>query len=440
LPEPFSAEHLSQLRQRWERDPKSRAFLQLAEEYRRAGRLADAVHVLQAGLKEHPTYLSAQVALGRCLMESGAPEPAAEVLERAVARDPTQLVANKLLVEAYLAKGQSAKARERLDLYKLFNDRDAEIEPLENRIRALEGLPPSGTAPRKAPPRAPRADALFELPGVAALPELRLESALDARAPMAQMASHGEPFGQVHAPGATARIVEAFAQQGIFAIALEPAREVGAVAPSTAAPVASAAEAWPAAAPSIELPETVAPPAARANSLSPVEPVPTETFVAESVSAAPALKQAPEDVAEIAWTPEPSAPPAAKAPAASPALPLPAPPPMPPMPPMPPTLPVSAAPKAASTTLGELYLAQGHFAEAEEAFQSVLQSRPGDAAALAGLESARQMRGGEAAGFDDDVVEAEESNVIVGGLTARKASLLKDYLARLRQAAKRHVS
>jgi DNA-binding SARP family transcriptional activator len=73
LPEPFSAEHLRELRQRWERDPKSRAFLQLAEEYRRAGRLDDAVHVLQAGLQEHPTYLSAQVALGRCLMDSGLP-------------------------------------------------------------------------------------------------------------------------------------------------------------------------------------------------------------------------------------------------------------------------------------------------------------------------------------------------------------------------------
>ena len=121
MPEPFSPDHLNQLRQRWERDPKSRAFLQLAEEYRRAGRLPDAVHVLRAGLKEHPSYLAAQVALGRCLVESSEPEAAVEILERAVARDPTQLVANKLLVEAYLARGQAGKARERLDLYKLFN-------------------------------------------------------------------------------------------------------------------------------------------------------------------------------------------------------------------------------------------------------------------------------------------------------------------------------
>ena len=130
---PRSRKRLNQLRQRWERDPKSRAFLQLAEEYRRAGRLSDALHVLRAGLEEHPTYLAAQVALGRCLVETDAPDAAIGILERAVARDPAQLVANKLLVEAYLAKRQAGKARERLELYKLFNDHDAEIESLEAR-------------------------------------------------------------------------------------------------------------------------------------------------------------------------------------------------------------------------------------------------------------------------------------------------------------------
>jgi tetratricopeptide (TPR) repeat protein len=99
-----------------------------------------------------------------------------------------------------------------------------------------------------------------------------------------------------------------------------------------------------------------------------------------------------------------------------------------------------AAPEAASATLGELYLAQGHLDEAEESFQSVLRARPHDAAALAGLESVRLQRGDEAAAFADEFVPAEESNVIVGGLTARKAALLKDYLARIRRGAKRHVS
>ncbi len=411
LPEPFSAEHLNQLRQRWERDPKSRAFLQLAEEYRRAGQLDEAVHVLRAGLKEHPTYLSAQVALGRCLMESGVPDAAAEILERAVARDPTQLVANKLLVEAYLAKGQADKASERLNLYKLFNDRDAEIEPLEARIRALQGLPPSPAAARKSaaarPAQAPPGDALFDLPAVARLPEMDLEPVLALRRSTGARGA-SEPFGQLFSSGAAYRIESAFAQQGIFALA-PPAAP--AVSPATAPPVA-ARQAVPLA---IESPAAEAGPVEWESEAWPSPALPDEG--ATAVAPPPpvtAVADVPVDLDD--WTP------AAPEPAIAPPL------------------PVSAAPKAASATLGELYLAQGHLDEAEESFQSVLQVRPGDVAALAGLESVRLQRVDEAAAFADEGPVVEESNLIVGGLTARKAALLKDYLARIRRGARRHVS
>jgi tetratricopeptide (TPR) repeat protein len=430
LPEPFSAEQLNQLRQRWERDPKSRAFLQLAEEYRRAGRLADAVHVLQAGLKEHPTYLSAQVALGRCLLETGAPDAAAEILERAVIRDPTQLVANKLLVEAYLAQGQSAKARERLDLYKLFNDRDAEIEPLENRIRTLQGLPPAAPTTRKSAPRDARPEAPFDLPGGAPLADLHLDAPASPRSEI-----DGEPFGELHAPDASEWIAAAFARQGIFALAPAPAPIATESQPPGLFQPPEIGTPWTSGDP-VALPDVLEIPAARAaedwqeiapEASEPAAPPPAEEH-AEAVPEISGRRLAepeapePEIASSFEWS---AAPEPAMVPAAEPA---------------PPTLPVSEAPNPASTTLGELYLAQGHFAEAEETFEAVLRSRPGDAAAQAGLRTVRQLRGKDAGGFEDELVEAEEPNVIVGGLTARKASLLKDYLARLRRGAKRHVS
>ena len=52
-------DRLVQLRSRWEADPASRIFLQLAEEYRHLGRVYDALTVLETGLKEHPGYLAA---------------------------------------------------------------------------------------------------------------------------------------------------------------------------------------------------------------------------------------------------------------------------------------------------------------------------------------------------------------------------------------------
>jgi tetratricopeptide (TPR) repeat protein len=131
-------DRLTQLRARWESDPASRIFLQLAEEYRHLGRVQDALAVLDKGLQEHPGYLSALVAKGRCHLELADGESARVVLERVVKQDATQMVANKLLVRAYLETGDPVKARERLDLYSLLNDSDPEIEDLRRRIRQLE--------------------------------------------------------------------------------------------------------------------------------------------------------------------------------------------------------------------------------------------------------------------------------------------------------------
>ena len=428
MPEPFSAERLNQLRQRWERDPKSRAFLQLAEEYRRGGRLAEAVHVLEVGLEEHPTYLSAQVALGRCLLENEAPSRAIEHLERAVARDPMQLVANKLLVEAYLATGQATKARERLDLYKLFNDRDVAVEPLEARIRALGELPraPLGAATRSRE-RSSHEGALFNLPPVPALPEVRFEPAA-AQRPLREAGLLNEPFGRLYTAGATRRIAAAFSEAGIFP--LPPAAERTRAELEDArfgAPVVSAASAAS---------ETTAATAVSAGpqeweamswatESAPIPPTPPFTPIFETenesdheagIAAEIEAGIAPPDEVPVAamsqdgWQQAAPPPPAAE------------------------------PPRAVSATLGELYLAQGHLAEAEESFAAVLRDRPGDAAALAGLQAVRSQRGDEAEAFSDEIVVAEEPNIIVGGLTARKAALLKDYLARIRRGAQQHVS
>src|SRR5689334_17951382 len=97
---PDSQVRLTHLRRRWESDPSSRVFLQLAEEYRRLGHLPEAVEVLEGGLRHHATYLSAHVALARCRLELGDFELAEPTLRRVLVQDPTQMVAMKLLVQS----------------------------------------------------------------------------------------------------------------------------------------------------------------------------------------------------------------------------------------------------------------------------------------------------------------------------------------------------
>lgn len=97
--------------------------------------------------------------------------------------------------------------------------------------------------------------------------------------------------------------------------------------------------------------------------------------------------------------------------------------------------PAPVEPVPTSTTLGELYLAQGHFDEAERSFLAVLAERPGDAAAAAGLETTRRLRRSADEEFAEPADAPSASPAVPGRLAARKIALLKDYMARLRRRA-----
>ena len=59
---------IEELQRKYERDPDSTIFLQLAEEYRKASMFDEDIRVCQDGLNKHPSYTSARVALGRALL------------------------------------------------------------------------------------------------------------------------------------------------------------------------------------------------------------------------------------------------------------------------------------------------------------------------------------------------------------------------------------
>jgi tetratricopeptide (TPR) repeat protein len=442
-------DRLTQLRARWEADPSSRIFLQLAEEYRHLGRTQEALVVLDRGLKEHPGYLSALVAKGRCHIELGEGEAARSVLERVVKQDATQMVANKLLVRAYLETGDPVKARERLDLYSLLNDSDPEIEELRRRIRQLERpvpaastaptdvfdldapasparggddifeLAPRPAAPAPAAPPAPPAENLFELEPLAArgpapAPILAAPFALETPPPPIPAAVASEEdetvvdenllFPGLSSHDRRRRYLDALDAEGLFAFEPPPA----APAPFTPEPFAPEPFA-PEPAPALpdeaswldEAPE--APPAPAPESLMPA------IFAEPSASRPEPEATTAEDLWSEEPAPEPMLPmqpmpsgddllPAIDIEAAAEPEPFDlAPPPMPVFEPEPEPEPVMEAPaepaapaeepaEVATATLGDLYFRQGHYAEAERIFREVLEREPGNAAAVAALE------------------------------------------------------
>ena len=102
---------IEDLRRRVLKDPASIAFAQLAEEYRRAGDCEEAVKVCEAGLAQHPAYLSARVTLGRALFELGRLEDARAEFLRVLDAAPDNLIAVGKLAEIHQRTQQSAYRR-----------------------------------------------------------------------------------------------------------------------------------------------------------------------------------------------------------------------------------------------------------------------------------------------------------------------------------------
>jgi len=393
-------EHVAELRRRWEEDPGSRLFLQLAEEYRRLGRHGEAVTVLESGIERHPGQVSAHVALGRARLHTDDAGGAVEALDRALELDPTNLVAHKLLVEAHLAQGDRDLARQRLDLYLLLNEGDPDADELRRRVGrgggAAEG---DATADASAPARADEREAgdgtgegsaadlgwdpawaAGEGGGVQGSPgaepagwaagQIADEEGPEAEEPMgaagqdaaaAATNGRGTPFGDLGGPRDRRRYLAALGAGGIFPL------EVPAEAPSAAKEPAA-----PFTAPSPELP--AAEPAA--------------------LAAEPATAEPP--VAAGGGEPEDERP---------------------------------------TVTLGELYLRQGHPRQAERIFERVLAREADHAAAADGLERARAAL-------------ASRPAAPAGSLTARqlldeaeidappRVALLHAYLARIRSGGR----
>jgi tetratricopeptide (TPR) repeat protein len=101
---------IEELRFRLKTDPKSRLFYQLAEELRRAGQFGESESVLRNGLLSYPTYLAAWVSLGRVLREQKNDGGAVEALNKALQLDPGNVVAARLLADAYAALGEKVEA------------------------------------------------------------------------------------------------------------------------------------------------------------------------------------------------------------------------------------------------------------------------------------------------------------------------------------------
>lgn len=342
-----------------------RLFLQQAEEYRRKGQSEEALRVLEAALERNPGYVSARIARARCLLDLGRLREASAGLEQILERDATQLVARKLLIEGHLRQADPMRARRQLDTYTSLNPGDPDIDGLRSRIQDLLLADP---VPLRTEVRVPPPKPLTELLGLAA----EREAPSNGRHRLPEV----DPFPEIAGRRPTHDYWLRLSSEGLFQLNLSaPASSPRAPEDETLVAVA--------------VPHPIPP---LVDALPELE-VEEEIWPLDEPDTNEALDLNEETVAE------------------------------PPSPVSEPARPVSA-----TVTLGELYLSQGHYAEAERIFSSVLAEEPTNAAARVGLESVAALAQGAPASPED----AGEPQPTQRSSLEGKIRMLQHYLTALK--------
>ncbi|MBI4685181.1 MAG: tetratricopeptide repeat protein [Nitrospirae bacterium] len=106
----MALEDIAKLKEKVEKDPKSKLFVPLADEYRKAGKIDDAVSVLLKGLADQPEYMSARVSLGKIYLEKKMIAEAKDEFEKVIKAISDNLFAHKKLAEIYRDSGESDRA------------------------------------------------------------------------------------------------------------------------------------------------------------------------------------------------------------------------------------------------------------------------------------------------------------------------------------------
>lgn len=112
------------------KDPGSKLFMPLAEEYLKAGMVTEAVSALENGLNANPYYMSAKVLLGKAYLQNGDTGKAKEQFEAVVKAIPDNLLAHRKLGEIYLGMGMMAEAVRSFKIITLLNPKDEEAKAL----------------------------------------------------------------------------------------------------------------------------------------------------------------------------------------------------------------------------------------------------------------------------------------------------------------------
>jgi tetratricopeptide (TPR) repeat protein len=160
---------IEKLSEKVEKDPSSTLFVRLAEEYRKAGRLDEAIEVLTSGIERQPSYVSARVALGKAYLEKGMLPEARDVFAQVAEAIPDNLFAHRKLGDIHRELGDLGHALAAYETVVALSPMDEEAQDIIRQLResGVEPPPPDEPEPEgeEASPQAePEPQAVEEEP------------------------------------------------------------------------------------------------------------------------------------------------------------------------------------------------------------------------------------------------------------------------------------
>src|SRR5687767_8961347 len=123
-----SSPRVEELRKKFDENPR-RYFAPLANEYRKAGDVQQAIAICREYLPQQPGHMSGHIVFGQALYEARTFEEAKTVFETALSLDPENLIALRHLGDIALIIGDSENA-------KVWYKRVLEADPRNEEIQA----------------------------------------------------------------------------------------------------------------------------------------------------------------------------------------------------------------------------------------------------------------------------------------------------------------
>ena len=132
-----SSARIDELKKKFDENPR-RYFAPLANEYRKAGDVAEAIRLCRAHLPQQPGHMSGHIVFGQALFEAQELDEARTVFEAALALDPENLIALRHLGDIAKGNGDTAGAR---GWYQRVLDADPRNEDIAAQMASLDAMP-----------------------------------------------------------------------------------------------------------------------------------------------------------------------------------------------------------------------------------------------------------------------------------------------------------